>query len=219
MWGKVKGNMTTAIGAQKKTRGRPKVFDREDALEKAMNLFWQHGYEGTSLSHLVAATGAKAPTLYAEFTNKEGLFCAVLEHYIARFTAQYQVCLQNKSATFPEALEAFLTSIARCFTGEDTPAGCFIVSTASGLGASSQHIADVLKDQHAIQDQTLTAFLQQRQQQGEIPSDCDTVHLAKYLDCFICGMAVSARDGVSYDALFSLVKTTMGVLPQLIKNN
>jgi AcrR family transcriptional regulator len=70
-----------------KSRGRPKVFDREVALDKAMALFWQHGYEATSLSDLVEATGAKAPTLYAEFTNKEGLFRAVLDRYISLFAA------------------------------------------------------------------------------------------------------------------------------------
>lgn len=67
--------MTTEMtGCAKKSRGRPKVFDREAALDKAMTLFWQHGYEATSLADLVEATGAKAPTLYAEFTNKEGCF-------------------------------------------------------------------------------------------------------------------------------------------------
>ena len=72
---------------QCKSRGRPKVFDRDAALDKAMKLFWQHGYEATSLADLVEATGAKAPTLYAEFTNKEGLFRAVLDRYIDRFAA------------------------------------------------------------------------------------------------------------------------------------
>ncbi|HCC8261772.1 TPA: TetR family copper-responsive transcriptional repressor ComR, partial [Salmonella enterica subsp. enterica serovar Paratyphi C] len=62
---------TDTTSCAKKSRGRPKVFDREAALDKAMTLFWQHGYEATSLADLVEATGAKAPTLYAEFTNKE----------------------------------------------------------------------------------------------------------------------------------------------------
>ncbi|CAK5464654.1 TetR family transcriptional regulator [Escherichia coli] len=63
---------TDSTQCVKKSRGRPKVFDRDAALDKAMKLFWQHGYEATSLADLVEATGAKAPTLYAEFTNKEG---------------------------------------------------------------------------------------------------------------------------------------------------
>ena len=61
---------TDSTQCVKKSRGRPKVFDRDAALDKAMKLFWQHGYEATSLADLVEATGAKAPTLYAEFTNK-----------------------------------------------------------------------------------------------------------------------------------------------------
>lgn len=63
---------TDSTQCVKKSRGRPKVFDRDAALDKAMKLFWQHGYEATSLADLVEATGAKAPTLYAEFTTKRG---------------------------------------------------------------------------------------------------------------------------------------------------
>lgn len=86
--------MTTDVTrCAKKSRGRPKVFDRDAALDKAMTLFWQHGYEATSLSDLVEATGAKAPTLYAEFTNKEGLFRAVLDRYISRFAAKHEAQL------------------------------------------------------------------------------------------------------------------------------
>jgi len=209
--------METTVCTHKKSRGRPKVFDREDALDKAMTLFWQHGYEGTSLSHLVAATGAKAPTLYAEFTNKEGLFRAVLEHYIARFTDQYETCLFGATAPVAEVLETFLTTIAKCFTAEGTPSGCFIVSTSSGLGASSQEIADTIKARHALQDESLARFLSERQQQGELPEHCDVSHIAKYLSCIIRGMSVSARDGASSEELLNLVATTIRLLPGLIK--
>ena len=86
--------MTTDVqSCAKKSRGRPKVFDRDAALDKAMTLFWQHGYEATSLADLVEATGAKAPTLYAEFVNKEGLFRAVLDRYISRFAAKHEAVL------------------------------------------------------------------------------------------------------------------------------
>ncbi|MDH8297430.1 TetR/AcrR family transcriptional regulator, partial [Klebsiella pneumoniae] len=69
----------------KSARGRPKIFNRERVLDKAMMQFWAYGYEGTSLSHLVDATGAKAPTLYAEFGNKEGLFRAAMDRYLEVF--------------------------------------------------------------------------------------------------------------------------------------
>lgn len=207
--------MVTTSG-NKKNRGRPKLFDREEALEKAMTLFWQHGYEGTSLSDLVATTGAKAPTLYAEFTNKEGLFRAALEHYISHFTMQYERCLFGESGSMPEVLEQFLTAIAKCFTAEGTPSGCFIISTASGLGASSQDIADTINAQHARHDASLARFLYERQQRGELPVQCDIPHVARYLSCIIRGMSVSAREGAHYTDLLSIVATTIKLLPKLI---
>lgn len=182
-----------------------------------MTLFWQHGYEGTSLSDLVTATGAKAPTLYAEFTNKEGLFRAVLEHYKSRFTDQYETCLFGETGSVSEVLGVFLTAIAKCFTAAGTPSGCFIVSTSSGLGASSQDIADTIKARHALQDESLARFLRERQQRGELPEHCDVDHIAKYLSCIIRGMSVSARDGASCEELLSLVATTISLLPGLIK--
>lgn len=209
--------MDTTVSGIKKSRGRPKVFDREDALEKAMALFWQHGYEGTSLSHLVAATGAKAPTLYAEFTNKEGLFRAVLEHYIARYSRQYQSCLFETPGSVTDVLEAFLTTVAKCYTAEGTPSGCFIVSTASGLAASSQDIADTIKARHTLQDETLIRFLQERQHQGELSADVDVRQIAKYLSCILRGMSVSARDGACCEELLSLVATTTKLLPRLLQ--
>ena len=93
---------TETTGCAKKSRGRPKVFDREAALDKAMTLFWQHGYEATSLADLVEATGAKAPTLYAEFTNKEGLFRAVLDRYITALPRNTKPsCFVKKKALSP----------------------------------------------------------------------------------------------------------------------
>ncbi len=89
--------------ALKKCRGRPKTFNRDAALDKALTLFWTHGYEGTSLSDLVAATGAKAPTLYAEFVNKEGLFRAAMERHI----------LTSRQERGDIAAQTDITSLAR----------------------------------------------------------------------------------------------------------
>ena len=102
--------MTTDVqSCAKKSRGRPKVFDRDAALDKAMTLFWQHGYEATSLADLVEATGAKAPTLYAEFVNKEGLFRAVLDRYISRFAAKHEALLFDDDKTVDQALRDYFT--------------------------------------------------------------------------------------------------------------
>ncbi|MGB7800073.1 TetR/AcrR family transcriptional regulator [Buttiauxella sp.] len=209
--------MSSDTSCIKKSRGRPKVFDREAALDKAMALFWQHGYEATSMAHLVEATGAKAPTLYAEFTNKEGLFRAVLDRYIARFTQMREACLFCEERTLEEALEDYLSLIAKLFTEKDTPTGCFIICTSSVLAASSEDIAAVIKTRQSMQEETLVRFLTKRQEKGEIPASSCVRKLAKYLCCIIQGMSVSARENASYDELLQIVNTTMRLMPELKK--
>lgn len=207
---------TETTGRVKKNRGRPKVFDREAALDKAMTLFWQHGYEATSLSDLVEATGAKAPTLYAEFTNKEGLFRAVLDRYIARFAAKHEAQLFCEEKSVKSALEDYFTAVATCFTSKDTPAGCFMINTSATLASASRDIAHTVKSRHAMQEQTLIRFLQQRQARGEIPPQSNVQHLAEYLNCILQGMSISAREGASCEKLMQITRTTLQLWPELL---
>ncbi len=210
--------MTSEVSScSKKSRGRPKVFDREAALDKAMTLFWQHGYEATSLSDLVEATGAKAPTLYAEFTNKEGLFRAVLDRYIARFARQHEAQLLCEEKPVEIALLDYFTAVAKCFTSTDTPAGCFMINTSATLAASSQEIARTIKSRHAQQEETLRQFLTARQLRGEIPQSVDTLALAQFLGCILQGMSISAREGAGYEKLLTITQTTLRLWPDLIK--
>ncbi|MCU2355410.1 TetR/AcrR family transcriptional regulator [Enterobacter hormaechei subsp. steigerwaltii] len=206
--------MTTDVTrCAKKSRGRPKVFDRDAALDKAMTLFWQHGYEATSLSDLVEATGAKAPTLYAEFTNKEGLFRAVLDRYIARFAAKHEAQLFCEEKTVEQALQDYFTAIATCYTSKDTPAGCFMINTSATLAASSKEIANTVKSRHAMQEETLSTFLAQR----EIPAHCRPQELSQYLSCILQGMSISAREGATLEKLQGITQTTLRLWPELLK--
>ncbi|WP_347291590.1 TetR/AcrR family transcriptional regulator [Kluyvera georgiana] len=207
---------TDTQSCAKKGRGRPKVFDREAALDKAMTLFWQYGYEATSLSDLVEATGAKAPTLYAEFVNKEGLFRAVLDHYISRFASKNEACLFCDDQTLLEALRHYFTAVATCFTSKDTPAGCFMINTSAALAASSKEIAKTIKSRHAVQEQTLYKFLQLRQARGEIPAEKNVAELAQFLSCILQGMSISAREGASFETLMQITETTLRLWPQMI---
>ncbi|MDU1573603.1 MAG: TetR/AcrR family transcriptional regulator [Pantoea sp.] len=199
----------------KKCRGRPKTFDRDAALDKALTLFWTHGYEGTSLSDLVAATGAKAPTLYAEFENKEGLFRAAMERYIERFSAERNAALQDESKSVAEAIEGWFRATAACFTNCDTPAGCFFICTSTALSSSSSEIAHMLRQQHDAQQQTLLDFLTARQQRGDIPAQVDILSLARYLACMLQGMSVRAREGAPKVDLDNIIDTLMAMWPAL----
>ncbi|ENJ3506082.1 TetR family copper-responsive transcriptional repressor ComR [Salmonella enterica] len=209
---------TDTTSCAKKSRGRPKVFDREAALDKAMTLFWQHGYEATSLADLVEATGAKAPTLYAEFTNKEGLFRAVLDRYITRFASKHEAQLFCEEKSVESALEDYFTEIAACFTSTDTPAGYFMINTSATLAASSRDIARTVKSRHAMQEQTLIQFLRQRQERGEIPAHCNPQALAEYINCILQGMSISAREGATFEQLMQITRTTLRIWPELLKS-
>jgi AcrR family transcriptional regulator len=209
--------MSTDTCETKKSRGRPKVFDKDSALNKAMVLFWQHGYEATSMAHLVEATGAKAPTLYAEFTNKEGLFRAVLDRYLARVTKLRETCLRCDNRTLEEALEDYLYLVAKLFTDKDTPTGCFMICTSSVLAVSSDDISEMIKARQSMLEATLLKFLEQHQQKGEIPATTCVRNLAKYLCCIVQGMSVSAREDASHEELKQIVSTTMRLLPELKK--
>lgn len=199
----------------KKCRGRPKVFNREAALDKALILFWTHGYEGTSLADLVAATGAKAPTLYAEFVNKEGLFRAAMERYIEKFSAYREAALNDDKLPVDKAIEGYFRATAAYFTDRNSPSGCFFICTSTALSASSSEIATMLQQQHQSQEMTLRGFLTARRQRHELAPTVNIDALSRYLACMLQGMSVRAREGASREDLDSIIDTLMAMWPTL----
>ncbi len=204
-----------SVASLRKGRGRPKQFDREVALDKALELFWRHGYEATSLADLVEATGAKAPTLYAEFGNKEGLFKAAAERYVTKFAEKGKTLLMQPDRSVSQAIEDYFRSVASMFTDKSLPSGCFIICTSAALSASSEDVAQILRARHHLQEHALRDFLLSRQQQGELAADSDIVLLAKFLACTLQGMSVQARDGASAADLDGIVTTLMALWPTL----
>lgn len=207
--------MTDQDICTRKGRGRPKTFNREAALDKALELFWQHGYEATSLSDLVEATGAKAPTLYAEFTNKEGLFRAAVDRYTEKFADQRQAALACPESCVEKGVENYFRSTAACFTDGQKPAGCFFICTSTALSADSAEVADMLKARHTSQESHLHHFLLERQSAGELDAQTNIAALSAYLGCLLQGMSVRAREGASREELDGIIDTLMLQWPAL----
>ena len=92
-----------------------------------------------------------------------------------------------------------------------------MINTSATLAASSRDIAYTVKSRHAMQEQTLTQFLHQRQQRGEIPAYCDVQKLAEYLNCILQGMSISAREGATFEKLMQIARTTLRLWPELVK--
>lgn len=92
-----------------------------------------------------------------------------------------------------------------------------MINTSATLAASSRDIAHTVKSRHAMQEQTLTQFLRQRQQHGEIPAHCDPQKLAEFLNCILQGMSISAREGATFEKLMQISRTTLRLWPELLK--
>jgi AcrR family transcriptional regulator len=122
----------------KRSVGRPRQFAEDEALEAAMKVFWQQGYEGASLSDLTRATGLSRPSLYAAFGNKEALFRTALDHYADTHMAFMRRALQEPTAR--EVVDALLRGFIASATDPRTPAGCLTVGAALTSGPSADAV-------------------------------------------------------------------------------
>jgi AcrR family transcriptional regulator len=191
--------------------GRPLSFDRDTALEKAMLVFWQHGYETTSISDLTAAMGVTAPSIYTAFGDKKSLFLEAVNLYAGTPEAFEQTLY--KSATAYEAANQILLESAKAFTGADTPRGCLLASaTASGSGEA----ADVQSFVTSIRN-NIRGLLEKRIDKdiadNLLPQATNSASLAALVIAIIQGMSVLARDGVDRDILIDLAKVSMRAWP------
>src|SRR5204863_9522155 len=119
-------------------RGRPHTFDIDEALDRALEVFCQKGYEGTSLSELTRAMGINRPSLYATFGNKEALFRKVLDRYVEKPAAYVREALEEPTAR--AAVERLLSSAVEALTDPCRPKGCLLVQGALSCGEEADPI-------------------------------------------------------------------------------
>jgi len=185
--------------------GRPREFDADKALDRALDVFWRRGYEGTSLSDLTEAMGVTRPSLYAAFGNKEELFRKVLDRYGAMRTDPS--CDVLNEPTSRRAVERLLMNFAG--TGDDAPRGCLMVQGALVCSEASDAIREELNARRAAGEGRLSARLEEWKAAGDLPADADPQSLARYVMAVANGMSVQATGGASADELKRVVDLTM----------
>ncbi len=189
-------------------RGRPRSFDRAQALEKAMLLFWEKGFQGAAMSELTAAMGINSPSLYAAFSSKEALYRETM--------ALYEDCdgadLSRAIATAPTAraaIETYLMRSAALFTRPGKPAGCMVVlSVVHGAGTSAETGRE-LRDARAEMQGVLEARLREAAAGGEVPAGCDPAAIASFYVTVQQGMSIRARDGATRAELEAVALAAM----------
>jgi AcrR family transcriptional regulator len=192
--------------------GRPREFEPERALGKALRVFWQHGYEGTSLTDLTAAMGINRPSMYATFGNKEELFRKVLDRYAQDAACSVREGLREPTAR--AAVEKILSGSADelCATGH--PRGCLLVQGALACGDASEGVRRELVLRRAAAETAIRERLERAKAEGDLPADADAVELAGFVMTVLHGLSVQAAGGASRDKLRRIALRAMAAWPE-----
>ncbi|MBN3745318.1 TetR/AcrR family transcriptional regulator [Burkholderia sp. Se-20373] len=196
-------------------RGRPRSFDKEAALDRAMEVFWRLGYEGASMADLTAAMGIASPSLYAAFGSKEALFRLALEHYSATEGREIWGGVEQAGSAH-DAVRNYLMDTARVFTRRSKPAGCLIVLSALHPAERSDTVRQTLIAMRERTVENLRERLRQGVATGEIAAQANLDAIARYYVTVQQGMSIQARDGASRRDLEAVAQAALAAWPALV---
>jgi AcrR family transcriptional regulator len=174
---------------------RPRAFDEDDVLDRAMKVFWRHGYEGASFAELTKAMGMNSPSIYAAFGSKRGLFEAVLQRYRSRRSAHREDVLSAPTAR--GAAERFLLGSIDLLIAPGEPRGCFTIQAGVTAGAGNDDVPQSLTNYRYASCDALAGRLEQARADGDLLASADPKALARFLFTIYAGLAVQAADGAS----------------------
>ena len=209
----MEGASKTDMRQNKSSRrtGRPRSFDIDRALDRALQVFWRKGYEGASLSDLTKAVGVNRPSLYAAFGDKEALFRKALHRYLHGPAAYTQEAL--KELTARAVVERLLRGAADLNTSPRNPGGCLTVQGALACGEAVDSIRQELAAHRAAGEAALRRRFQRAKSEGDLPATANPADLARYVATVIYGMAVQAAGGASRNQLQRVVEMALRTLP------
>ena len=188
--------------------GRQREFDKQVALDAAVNVFWTNGYNGTSLSDLTDAMGINKPSLYAAFGNKEALFISALERYVGTYGSPHMEKLNAPNMSLRSRLITYLESIAWMVSDPALPGGCFVAATTNEAGGDClpTGVRDAIAGVNRLTREAFIEFFRHEAAAGEIASEDSAVVFADYLLMLQYGLAVMARNGVTRRALNDVIE-------------
>lgn len=194
-------------------RGRPRQFDRNLALAKAMDVFWERGYEGASLTALTQAMSINPPSLYAAFESKEKLFYEALDYYL-NYYGSYRIKALDSAVTAKEGVKALLlATIAQFYTDETVPKGCLVVLFSVSGAPESKDIEQVLTKERRETARLIEARIERGVIEGDVPNNVNSRILAELYTTVLFGLSIQAKDKAPYDDLVLVIDATMQAWP------
>ena len=194
-----------------KRMGRPRSFDIDRALDRALVVFWRKGYEGASLSDLTKAVGVNRPSLYAAFGDKEALFRRVLDRYLKGPAAYAKEALREPTAR--AVVERLLLGGANLNTARRNPGGCLMVQGALASGEAADSIRQELTACRTAGEAAMRRRFERAKSESDLPANVNPADLACYIATVIYGMAVQAAGGASRSELQRVVEMVLRTLP------
>src|SRR3984893_8027629 len=179
--------------------GRPRAFNPDVTLDRAMHVFWAKGYEGASLSDLTRAMRINRPSLYAAFGNKAQLFGKVLDRYMNGPLAFFGKALGAAKAR--DVIEQIFLGAAHMASDPRTPAGCLVVQGALACGDAAGSVRKEIAARRAAAKAALRRRLRRAKREGDLPQNADPAQLSHYVMTVLHGMAVQGADGANQDQI------------------
>ena len=192
--------------------GRPRGFNEDKALDRAMHVFWRKGYEGASLNDLTAAMGIQPASLYKAFGNKRALFEKALARYLAGPVAFVDDALNEPTAL--SVANRILRREAEFLTERRSRIGCMTIQAALAGGVEGEPIRKKLIALRVKGQDALRQRFERAKSEGDLPSDADTADLARFVTVIREGMTVQAINGASREELLRLSDTALRAWPK-----
>jgi TetR/AcrR family transcriptional repressor of nem operon len=190
--------------------GRPREFDRERALDRAVEVFWARGYNRTSVQDLTDSMGIQRGSLYAAFGDKHQLFLEALERYEGRFYREIAGLLEKRSAR--EGIREVFSKVLTDCACEGAHKGCFITNTAVALAEDEPETAARVRANLLRVEDLFEKALRRDQEAGELPSGPGSRALARFLANSFQGLRVLSKCCVDLNVLHDAIEVTLSIL-------
>lgn len=198
----------------KRPRGRPRNFDKDQALRIALDLFRKKGFDNTSLDDLTTALKVNKPSLYAAFGNKEQLFLEVLNAYTSGPTAYFHAVFEEP--TTQSLVRMLLVKSIELLFYNESPAGCLVVMSTASEALQKAGIQQTLVAGLQQHQQKLIARFEQAKADGELKPTVDSQRLALYVVTLHKGLSLQAINGSSKEDMLQLVEQVIELWPSTL---
>lgn len=191
--------------------GRPRCFCEDQAVDAAMRVFWEKGYEGASLNDLTEAMGINRPSLYATFGDKAGLFLRAMERYAEGPAGYVKAALELPTAR--EVAEALLRGAVEMLGNPQNPRGCLAVQGAVACSSDADVVKQAIVEQRKLGELAIQKRMKQAKATGDLSHEANPADISRYLATVLNGLGVQAANGASKTEMMRVAELSLKALP------